>query len=92
MRTYRDLMTTAIKIKIPPHEDPDLLHHFRNFGEDVYRALKGKCSISLEEIDASNSEFVVRDVRASDLGTVSATIKRVINAHRFDGIVTLTRL
>ena len=31
---------------------PDLVHQWRNFGEDVYRALRDECDVSIEEIDA----------------------------------------
>ena len=63
--------TVQVRLAAP---DPELIHEFRNFGEDVYRLLREECEVSIAEIDASTSEFHLRGVRKRE---VRATISRV---------------
>lgn len=85
-------MAESIRIEISDQPTLDVLHRFRNFGEDVYRALEEVCSVSLEEIDIATNRFVVRDIRKRDLGLVTKTIERELRRHRFDGSAKLVRL
>ena len=85
-------MSAAIKIRIAGEPTSDIVHRFRNFGEDVYRALRDTCSVSIEEVDASTTSFTVRDIHRRDLGDVTQTIKRELKRHQFDSSATLTRL
>ena len=85
-------MSAAIKIEISDEAMIDIVHRFRNFGEDVFRSLGEMCTVDLEEIDASTTSFTVRDIKWSDLGDVSQTIKDELKRHHFDQIATLTRV
>jgi hypothetical protein len=85
-------MSAAIKIAISDEPTSDIIHRFRNFGEDVYRALRDTCAVSIEEVDASTTSFTVRGIHRSDLGDVTQTIKRELKRHHFDSSATLTRL
>ena len=85
-------MSAAIKIAISDEPTSDIVHRFRNFGEDVYRALRDTCSVSIEEVDGSTTSFTVRDIHRRDLGDVTQTIKRELKRHHFDSSATLTRL
>ena len=85
-------MSVAIKIEISDEPTSDIIHRLRNFGEDIYRALRVTCSVSIDEIDRSTTSFVVRDVQRHDLGTVTQTIKRELRRHHFDQTATLTRV
>jgi hypothetical protein len=85
-------MSAAIQIQISDVPASDIVHRFRNFGEDVYRALRDTCSVSIEEIDASNTSFTVRDIHRRDLGDVTQTIKRELKRHCFLSSATLTEL
>ncbi len=85
-------MSAAIKIAISDEPTSDIVHRFRNFGEDVYRSLRDTCSVSIEEVDASTTSFTVRDIHRRDLGDVTQTIKRELKRHHFDSSATLTRL
>jgi hypothetical protein len=85
-------MSAAIKIAISDEPTSDIVHRFRNFGEDVYRALRDRCSVSIEEVDSSTTSFTVRDIHRRDLGDVTQTIKRELKRHHFDSSATLTRL
>ena len=48
--------------------------------------------VSIDEIDAATSSFVVRDIHRRDLSEVTQTIKRELKRHHFDGSGTLVRL
>jgi hypothetical protein len=85
-------MSAAIKLEISDPPTGETVHRFRNFGEDVYRALRDTCAVSIEEIDASTTSFAVRDIRRRDLGTVTQTIKRELKRHHFENTATLVRL
>ena len=85
-------MSAAIKIEISDESTSDVVHRFRNFGEDIYRALRDTCSVSIEEIDRSTTSFVVRDIQGRALGTVTLTIKRELRRHHFDETASLTRV
>ena len=85
-------MGAAIQIQIPSEPTSDIVHRFRNFGEDVFRALRDTCSVSIEEIDASTTSFVIRDIHRRALGEVTLIIRRELRRHRFDQTATVTRL
>ena len=84
-------MSAAIKIEISDEPTSDIISRFRNFGEDVYRALRETCSVSIEGIDASTTSLTVRDIHRRDLGEVTQTIKRELKRHHFDSSATLTK-
>ena len=81
----------AIRIQISDKPTPDIVHRFRNFGEDIYRALRDECSVSIEEIDASTTSFSVRDIQKRDLGRITKIIKEELRHHHFDSSATLIR-
>lgn len=85
-------MSVAIRIEISEEPIPDIVHRFRNFGEDVYRSLRDTCSVSIEEIMASTSSFIVRDIHRSALGDVRQVIKRELKRHHFESSAAVTRL
>jgi hypothetical protein len=84
-------MHAAIRIELN-EPDPDLVHRFQNFGEDVYRALRDRCSISIDEIDNATHMFEVREIPRRDTGLVVDTIRREVRRHHFEGSMTLVRL
>ena len=81
----------AIRIEISDQPTPDIVHRFRTFGEDIYRALCDECSVSIEEIDASTTSFSVRDIHKRDLGRVTKVIREELRRHHFDSSATLIR-
>ena len=84
-------MRVAIRIELN-ELDMALVHRFQNFGEDVYRALRDRCSISIDEIDRAAHAFHVREIPRRGIGLVVDTIRREIRRHRFEGSMTLARL
>jgi hypothetical protein len=85
-------MSAAFKVEISDEPTGDIVHRFRNFGEDIYRELRDTCTVRIDEIDRSTTSFVIRDVQKRDLGVVTQTIKRELRRHHFDQTATLTRV
>ena len=69
-------MSRILQIRLAA-PDPSLVHDFRNFGEDVYRLLREQCEVSLAEIDASTSEFHLRDVRTREVRAIVAEVQKL---------------
>jgi hypothetical protein len=69
-------MGRTLKIHLT-NASPDLIHDFRNFGEDVYRALRDDYTISIAEIDASTREFHVREIPKREVRTVATKIGKL---------------
>ena len=85
-------MSAAIRIEIAETPSPETIHRFRNFGEDIYRQLRDKCTVDLAEIDAATTNFTVRDIRIQDLGTVTQLIKKQLRHHHFENSAKMMRL
>ena len=81
-------MPAAILIEL---NEPLPEHEFRDFGEDVRRALGDTCAVSLAEIDAAASHFTVREIRRAEIGTVTGAIQRVIRRYGWQNVVRLSR-
>lgn len=63
-----------------------LLHDFRNFGEDVYRALHAACDVRIQEIDRSVNGFAIRDVPPDVMPDVRATLERLFHEYGFEHV------
>ena len=93
-------MVTAIKLEMirgPEQHGPDYdfyaaSHIFQNMLEDVYRKLHGICLVDLEEMDRASHQFVVREIRRKDIGTVTTLIKRVLRHNRMLDSVRIVRV
>ena len=68
------------------------VHRFRNFGEDVYRALRDHYSIDLAEIDASTTEFHVRQIHRRELRSTSKEILRIAAKHSFAATLSVVEV
>ena len=85
-------MRAAIEIALN-EADAGMIPQFRDFGEDVYRAVRGRCAESLiEEVDRATDRFTVRDVRRQDIGTVTDGIRRVIRRYGWEERVSCRRV
>jgi hypothetical protein len=60
----------------------DLVHEFRNFGEDVFSALRDDYGVSIDEIDASLSKFHVRNIPTRKVRTVAAQVRKIAEPYR----------
>ena len=58
-----------------------LVHDFQNFGEDVYRALRGTCDISLAEIDHFVGAFHLRGLHKRDVRTIAAKVNKILEKY-----------
>jgi hypothetical protein len=81
----------VIRIQISDEPTAEIVHRFRNFGGDIYRALRDECSVSIDEIDASTTSFSVRDIHKKDVGRVTKVIKEELRRHNFESSATLIR-
>jgi hypothetical protein len=82
----------AIRIAISDPPTGDIIHRFRNFGEDLYRELREECTVSLDEIDSSTTAFVVRDIHKRDLRRITKMITELLREHHFEATATVTSL
>jgi hypothetical protein len=85
-------MNVTIKVEVNIPITSEVVHRFRNFGEDVYRHLRNTCSISIEEIDSSTNSLFIREIRRRDVSTVTQVIKRELKRHGFEDSGSVTRL
>ena len=67
--------TLKVQLAVP---SPDLVHQFRNFGEDVYRDLREECQVSIQEIDVSNNEFHLCEIPKREVRTIIARVRKII--------------
>ena len=70
-------MAKTLKVTLTA-PSPDWVHQFRNFGEDVYRELREESEVSIEEIDASTSEFHLRGIHKREVRTVAAKVRKIM--------------
>ena len=83
-------MSESIWIEVNEPATDELVHNFRNFGEDVYRALKDVCCVSLNEIDLSENAFGVWDIPEPAIPGVRDTIERLLREYGFQDSARLT--
>jgi hypothetical protein len=76
-------MSASIWIEVTEPVTDELVHNFRNFGEDVYRALKDVCCVSLNEIDRCENAFGVWDIPDHAMPGVRDTIGRLLREYGF---------
>lgn len=74
-------MSRTLKVHLP-NASPDLVHDFRNFGEEVWSALHEDYDVSLEEIDASTSQFHLRKIPKRKVRAVAAQIRKLVKRYR----------
>jgi hypothetical protein len=60
-----------------------LVPKFQNFGEDVYRALRDECDISLGEIDHFAGAFHLRRLHKRDVRTIAAKVRKILENHHW---------
>lgn len=85
-------MARILQIRLIALPAADLLHRFRNFGEDVYRALGEKCKVSLDEIDACTEVFHVGQVRTREARQVEAVVREMAARHHLADVVKVEQV
>ena len=91
-RAFGCIMSAVLNIQISNPPTPEVVHRFRNFGEDVWGDLKETCDVSLDEIDRATNKFTVRGVRKREVRTVTKMLQAAIKKHGFEDTATITRL
>ncbi len=73
------MKTLRVKHSVPnPLSVSDLVSSFKDFGEDVYRALRDECQVSLAEIDRATSEFHIRGIHKREVRNVAARVRKIL--------------
>ena len=60
-----------------------LVSNFQDFGEDVYRALRDECDISIDEIDHFAGAFHLRSLHKRDVRTIAAKVRKILEKHHW---------
>jgi hypothetical protein len=74
-------MSRVLQVHLTNATD-ELVHEFRNFGEDVFRALCDDFGVSIDEIDASVSKFHVREIPTRKVRTIAAQVRKIAERYR----------
>lgn len=83
-------MSVTLEIMVPDDGEQTFVHRFRNFGEDVYRALRDECDVSLHEIDASAKSFTIRAIKRQRAKRTAARIREIAEKHFFGETLMIT--
>jgi hypothetical protein len=74
--------TLKVELAVPNALSVDgLVSIFQNFGEDVYRALRDECDISLDEIDHFTGAFHLRGLHKRDVRTVATKVRKILEKY-----------
>jgi hypothetical protein len=84
-------MVAALRVQIAEAPSDAIVHRFRNFGEDVYRALMDRCYVDIQEIDRATTSFSVREVHARNVRSISREILVLAAQHGFGSTATVER-
>jgi len=85
-------MAAVIRVEVADVPTADVIHRFRNFGEDVCRVLRERCAIDIQEIESSTTSFLIREIRNSEVGVVREVVERELRRHNFAKTSKLVRL
>jgi hypothetical protein len=71
-----------IELAVPNALSVDgLVSRFQDFGEDVYRALRDQCDVSINEIDHFVGAFHLRGLHQREVRSISAIVHKILEAH-----------
>lgn len=89
----KSVQPLAIEVRIDPSQADraDLVHRFRNFGEDLWALLRGegRVSIDLEAVDASLDHFRFSAANAIIAKRAVAAARELMAKHRLSGSVVV---
>ena len=58
-----------------------LVSRFQDFGEDVYRALRDQCDVSIDEIDHFVGAFHLRGLHKREVRSTEAKVRKILEKH-----------
>ena len=79
-------MSKALRIELAVPNALSVQHlvsQFQNFGEDVYRALRDECDISIGEIDHFSGAFHLRGLHKREVRTTAAKVRKFLEKHHW---------
>ena len=58
-----------------------MVSRFQDFGEDVYRALRDECDVSIDEIDHFVGAFHLRGLHKREVRSTCAKVRKILEKH-----------
>ena len=82
--THRDTMRTLkVELAVPNALAVEgLVPTFQDFGEDVWRELRDKCEISLDEVDHFTGAFHLRRLHKREVRTIAASVRKILEQYQ----------
>ena len=59
----------------------DLVPTFQDFGEEVYRELRGECDVSIHEIDHFSGAFHLRGLHKRNVRSAAARVRKILEGY-----------
>jgi len=70
--------TLKVELAVPNALSVDgLVSMFQDFGEDVYRALRDECDVSIDEIDHFAGSFHLRGLHKREVRSITAKVRKI---------------
>ncbi|MCB1227739.1 MAG: hypothetical protein KDK99_18115 [Verrucomicrobiales bacterium] len=60
------------------------VHNFRDFGEEVYRAVRDECRIDISEIDSARDRFSIYEIPPNSKGEIVQRIKKLARKYSIE--------
>jgi hypothetical protein len=74
--------TLKVELAVPNALSVDgLVSMFQDFGEDVYRALRDECEVSIDEIDHFVGAFHLRRLHKREVRSISGKVRKVLEQY-----------
>ena len=71
--------TLKVELAVPNVLSVDgLVSRFQDFGEDVYRALRDECDVSIDEIDHFVGAFHLRGLHKREVRSTEAKVRKIL--------------
>jgi hypothetical protein len=84
-------MTARLRVEYTGDTSPDVVHRFRNYGEDLVRALAHSEQLSLEQVDQARTAFVIVGVSSRSIGSVTRQALALSRRHGFADQISVNR-
>jgi hypothetical protein len=85
-------MPARLQVECIAAATPEVVHSFRNFGEDLVRVLEDAEKLPLEQVDHAINSFTIGGISTRDIGTVTRRVQALLRKHGLADRVTVRRL
>lgn len=74
--------TVKVELAVPNALSVDgLVSRFQDFGEDVYRALRDECDVSIDEIDHFVGAFHLRGLHKREVRSICTKVRKILEKY-----------